>query len=157
MPKDRGPQRGPSSQHWMTFVRNHAKGILACDFFVTVTASFRVRVRGGEVVGRTAQELRRTYQPQPVRMLHYSADYRIENAIVYANFDVVAYFVLSFAGIQLLLLVIHLLRLHFLPVDLRLGVHRHSLIVRPKGSPDGTDFRSALLQHPRHLVTAHFC
>jgi hypothetical protein len=42
MPKDRGPQRGPSSQRWMTFVRNHAKGILACDFFVTVTASFRV-------------------------------------------------------------------------------------------------------------------
>ena len=26
----------------MTFVRNHAEGILACDFFVTVTASFRV-------------------------------------------------------------------------------------------------------------------
>ena len=26
----------------MTFVRNHADGILACDFFVTVTASFRV-------------------------------------------------------------------------------------------------------------------
>ena len=42
MPKDRGPRRGPSSQRWMTFVRNHAKGILACDFFVTVTANFRV-------------------------------------------------------------------------------------------------------------------
>ena len=42
MPKDRVPRRGPSSQRWMTFVRNHAKGILACDFFVTVTASFRV-------------------------------------------------------------------------------------------------------------------
>jgi len=42
MPKGRGPQRGPSSQRWMTFVRNHAKGILACDFFVTVTASFRI-------------------------------------------------------------------------------------------------------------------
>ena len=42
MPKDRGPQRGPSSQRWMAFVRNHAKGILACDFFVTVTAGFRV-------------------------------------------------------------------------------------------------------------------
>jgi transposase InsO family protein len=26
----------------MTFVRNHAQGILACDFFVTVTACFRV-------------------------------------------------------------------------------------------------------------------
>ena len=42
MPNDRGPRRGPSSQRWMTFVRNHAKGILACDFFVTVTANFRV-------------------------------------------------------------------------------------------------------------------
>ena len=52
-----------------------------------------------------------------------------------------------------LLLVVHLLRLHFLAVDLRFGVHRHSLIVRPKGSPDGTDFRSALLQHPCHLVS----
>jgi len=31
MPKDRGPRRGPSSQRWMTFVRNHTKGILACD------------------------------------------------------------------------------------------------------------------------------
>jgi hypothetical protein len=26
----------------MTFVRNHAQGILACDFFVSVTASFRL-------------------------------------------------------------------------------------------------------------------
>src|SRR6516164_6036769 len=26
----------------MTFVRNHAKGIVACDFFVVVTATFRV-------------------------------------------------------------------------------------------------------------------
>lgn len=42
MPPDKGPQRGRSSQRWMTFVRNHAQRILACDFFVTVTASFRV-------------------------------------------------------------------------------------------------------------------
>jgi hypothetical protein len=42
MPDDTRRQRGPSSQRWMTFVRNHAQGILACDFFVTVTASFRV-------------------------------------------------------------------------------------------------------------------
>ncbi len=42
LPPDKGPQRGPSSQRWMTFVRNHAQAILACDFFVTVTASFRV-------------------------------------------------------------------------------------------------------------------
>jgi putative transposase len=42
MPKDRGPRHGPSSQRWRTFVRNHAEGILACDFFVTVTVSFGV-------------------------------------------------------------------------------------------------------------------
>jgi hypothetical protein len=42
MPNDARPKRGPSSQRWMTFVRNHAEGILACDFFITVTASFRV-------------------------------------------------------------------------------------------------------------------
>ena len=30
-----------SSQQWRTFVRNHASAMLACDFFVTVTATFR--------------------------------------------------------------------------------------------------------------------
>jgi hypothetical protein len=42
MPPVKGPPRGPSSHCWMTLVRNHAQGILACDFFVCVTASFRV-------------------------------------------------------------------------------------------------------------------
>jgi len=41
MPARQGPRRGPSSQRWMTFVRNHAD-MLACDFFVTVTAGFQV-------------------------------------------------------------------------------------------------------------------
>jgi putative transposase len=36
------PTTGPSSQPWRTFVHNHAQGILACDFFTTVTAYFRV-------------------------------------------------------------------------------------------------------------------
>ena len=31
-----------SSQTWRTFLRNHAGEILACDFFVTVTATFRL-------------------------------------------------------------------------------------------------------------------
>jgi putative transposase len=31
-----------SSQTWNTFVRNHARETLACDFFVTVTATFRL-------------------------------------------------------------------------------------------------------------------
>jgi putative transposase len=30
------------TQAWSTFVRNHAQTILACDFFVAVTATFRV-------------------------------------------------------------------------------------------------------------------
>ena len=36
------PVRTPDpKQHWLTFVHNHAKGIVACDFFVVVTAAFR--------------------------------------------------------------------------------------------------------------------
>jgi putative transposase len=33
--------RGPSSQRWKTFVRNHSRSLLACDFLVVVTAGFR--------------------------------------------------------------------------------------------------------------------
>jgi transposase InsO family protein len=33
--------RGSSDQRWSTFLRNHAYGVIACDFFVSVTASFR--------------------------------------------------------------------------------------------------------------------
>jgi putative transposase len=39
------PNRQPrrtSSQRWRTFVRNHARCLLACDFLVVVTARFRV-------------------------------------------------------------------------------------------------------------------
>ncbi len=35
-PRDRRP-----SQQWSTFVRNHAGAMLACDFFVAITARFR--------------------------------------------------------------------------------------------------------------------
>ena len=36
-------RRGPDpSQRWLTFVRNHAQAMLACDFFVVVTARFRI-------------------------------------------------------------------------------------------------------------------
>src|SRR3989475_1673536 len=31
-----------TSQRWMTFVQNHAKAIIACDFFIAVTATFRL-------------------------------------------------------------------------------------------------------------------
>jgi len=36
-----------SGRRRSTFVRNHASAVLACDFFVAITANFRVlRVRG---------------------------------------------------------------------------------------------------------------
>jgi putative transposase len=38
-----GPSsRGAKTQMWSTFLRNHAREVLACDFFVTVTAGFRL-------------------------------------------------------------------------------------------------------------------
>ena len=38
-----GPGRKPDpQQRWRTFIPNHAKAIVACDFFLVVTASFRV-------------------------------------------------------------------------------------------------------------------
>jgi hypothetical protein len=36
------PRGSTRSQLWSTFVRNHATAVLACDFFVVITASFRV-------------------------------------------------------------------------------------------------------------------
>jgi putative transposase len=36
------PGRSRGDQRWTTFLRNHARAILACDFFVAVTATFRV-------------------------------------------------------------------------------------------------------------------
>ena len=41
MPKE--PSHGPrGDQRWATFLRNHAGAILACDFFVVVTVTFRI-------------------------------------------------------------------------------------------------------------------
>jgi putative transposase len=38
-----GPSgHGAKTQMWSTFLRNHAREVLACDFFVTVTAGFRL-------------------------------------------------------------------------------------------------------------------
>lgn len=33
--------RGESTQSWATFLHNHAAAVLACDFFVVVTATFQ--------------------------------------------------------------------------------------------------------------------
>jgi transposase InsO family protein len=41
MPK-RPPGRPRGDQRWVTFLRNHAKAIVACDFFVAITATFRL-------------------------------------------------------------------------------------------------------------------
>jgi transposase InsO family protein len=38
----RPPRPSQGIQAWSTFVRNHAGAVLACDFFVVVTATFRV-------------------------------------------------------------------------------------------------------------------
>ncbi|MGZ9058551.1 MAG: hypothetical protein ACXW14_04810, partial [Burkholderiaceae bacterium] len=41
MPKwPHGQPRG--DQRWSTFLKNHAKAIVACDFFIAVTATFRL-------------------------------------------------------------------------------------------------------------------
>ena len=37
-----GPGKRCQAQRWSTFIRNHAKGIVACDFCVVVTATFRM-------------------------------------------------------------------------------------------------------------------
>lgn len=41
MPK-RPPGRPRGDQRWVTFLRNHAKTIIACDFFVAVTVTFQL-------------------------------------------------------------------------------------------------------------------
>jgi transposase InsO family protein len=41
MPKP-APGQPRGDQRWLTFLRNQAKAIVACDFFVAVTATFRV-------------------------------------------------------------------------------------------------------------------
>jgi putative transposase len=40
--RDLPPKPGVPSQRWRTFVRNHAQAIIACDFCVVVTATFRL-------------------------------------------------------------------------------------------------------------------
>jgi putative transposase len=38
----RPPRGRQETQAWTTFIRNHAQAVIACDFFVVVTAMFRV-------------------------------------------------------------------------------------------------------------------
>ena len=37
-----GDRRDEAPQRWSTFLKNHARAIVACDFFVTVTATFQL-------------------------------------------------------------------------------------------------------------------
>ena len=39
-----GPGKRCQAQQWSIFIRNHAKGIVACDFCVAVTATFRLSI-----------------------------------------------------------------------------------------------------------------
>jgi transposase InsO family protein len=41
MPPRPRPCGGQSTQRWATFLRNHAGAVLACDFFLVVTATFQ--------------------------------------------------------------------------------------------------------------------
>jgi putative transposase len=41
MPSQPGGRGGRSTQSWTTFLRNHAGAVLACDFFIVVTATFQ--------------------------------------------------------------------------------------------------------------------
>src|SRR5262249_56248847 len=43
-PRNAGPKGGKrtSSQHWRSFVRNHAQAMVAADFLVAMTAGLRV-------------------------------------------------------------------------------------------------------------------
>jgi hypothetical protein len=40
--RDMDRPRGVSNQRWKAFIQNHAKAIVACDFFISLTATFRV-------------------------------------------------------------------------------------------------------------------
>src|SRR5262245_17583859 len=42
MPPRATPRTPRGSQAWSTFVRNHARSVLASDFFIAVTARFRI-------------------------------------------------------------------------------------------------------------------
>src|SRR6202047_2564119 len=54
--KDRARRRGPPSQGWKTFLRNHADGIVAMDLFVVPTISFRL-LYGLLIMGHSRRQI----------------------------------------------------------------------------------------------------
>jgi transposase InsO family protein len=87
-----GPGKRGQSQRWSTFVCNHAQGMVACDFCVAVTATFRilyvfvmiehasrrllhVNVTAHPTVPRTMQQFREAIPADhPYRMLIHDRD-----------------------------------------------------------------------------------
>lgn len=49
----RPPSRPRGDQRWSTFLRNHARAILACDFFVAVTVRYGIVAKQGLPPGPT--------------------------------------------------------------------------------------------------------
>jgi hypothetical protein len=49
-------RRGPPSQGWKAFLRNHADGIAAIDLFVAPTISFRL-LYGLLIMGRARRQI----------------------------------------------------------------------------------------------------
>jgi transposase InsO family protein len=86
------PRTPRGDQRWSTLVRNHAKAIVACDFFVSVTAKFRIlyvfvamevgsrrilhcNVTEHPTAEWTTQQLRETLaEPHPYRFLIHDRD-----------------------------------------------------------------------------------
>jgi len=59
-PEELGPSHRRDAQCWMTFVRNHAKAMVACDFAVAVTLWFQILYLFVVLdLGMDAQELAR--------------------------------------------------------------------------------------------------
>ena len=63
MPPRTSPRVRTRSQTWSTFVRSHARSVLACDFFVAVTATFRV-VYVFVVLGLSPPGVHKTRSPE---------------------------------------------------------------------------------------------
>ena len=58
---------GSEDQRWATFVRNHARGMIACDFFVSVTVCFRILYVfvALEIVSRRLVHINRAWPCRP--------------------------------------------------------------------------------------------